>query len=231
MGTSGSDRSADILASQRTYYDERAPDYGDATVPDRTSGPGGLLREDIARELVAEINPTGDVLELACGTGIFTRPLARHARSVTALDGSPRMVERNRRIGAPPNVGFVVADIFDWQPDRQYDVVFFGHWLSHVPPDAFDRFWALVARCLRPGGRAAFVDEDDRAQSFDECTVIDGTPVARRRLRDGTTYDVVKVFWNPNDLATQLTELGWTATIRRADECSLVGIARLDDPS
>jgi demethylmenaquinone methyltransferase/2-methoxy-6-polyprenyl-1,4-benzoquinol methylase len=225
MGTSGSQRSAGILASQRAYYDERAPDYGDATVPDRAQGPGGLLGEDIARRLVAEIDPNGDVLELACGTGIFTRALARHARSVTALDASPRMLERNRQTGAPSNVRLVAADVFDWQPDRQYDVVFFGHWLSHVPPDAFDRFWALVAACLRPGGRAAFVDEDDRASAYDDCTIVDGTPVALRTLRDGTKFDIVKVFWDPDELAARLAALGWTAAIHRADECTLVGIA------
>jgi demethylmenaquinone methyltransferase/2-methoxy-6-polyprenyl-1,4-benzoquinol methylase len=230
VNPSRSDRSAEILASQRTFYDLRAPDYGDASTPDRR-GPGGLLGEDIASELVAEVKATGDVLELACGTGLFTRALARHARSVTALDASRQMVERNRRTDAPSNVRFVVADIFDWQPDRRYDVVFFGHWLSHVPPDAFDRFWALVATSLRPGGRAAFVDEDDRASTFDDCEMVDGTPVARRRLRDGTVYDIVKVFWKPEDLAARLTALGWTATIRRADEGSLVGIAWLPDPS
>src|SRR6266511_3494592 len=29
---------------------------------------------------------------------------------------------------------FIRADIFEWVPDRRYDVVFFGFWLSHVPP-------------------------------------------------------------------------------------------------
>jgi 2-polyprenyl-3-methyl-5-hydroxy-6-metoxy-1,4-benzoquinol methylase len=123
---------------------------------------------------------------------------------------------------------FVVADIFDWQPDRRYDVVFFGHWLSHVPPDAFARFWALVAACLRPDGRAAFVDEDNRAASFDDCTVVDGTPVASRTLRDGSTFTIVKVFWNPDELATRLTALGWTPIIHRTDVCTLVGVASPD---
>jgi hypothetical protein len=64
-----------------------------------------------------------------------------------------------------------------------------------------------VAACLRPGGRAAFVDEDDRARGYHDCAFVDGTPVARRTLRDGTTF-------------------GWTATIRRVDRSSLSGVAR-----
>jgi hypothetical protein len=29
-------------------------------------------------------------------------------------------------------------------PDRRYDVVFFGFWLSHVPLERFDAFWSMV---------------------------------------------------------------------------------------
>ena len=30
--------------------------------------------------------PTGNVLELACGTGLWTTELAKHANSITAVD-------------------------------------------------------------------------------------------------------------------------------------------------
>ena len=56
-------------------------------------------------------------------------------------------------------VRFVEADLFAWRPDRRYDAVFFGFWLSHVPLERFDGFWALVADCLAPGGRVCFVDD------------------------------------------------------------------------
>jgi hypothetical protein len=37
-------------------------------------------------------------------------------------------------------VRFVQADLFTWTPDRRYDVVFFGFWLSHVPFERFESF-------------------------------------------------------------------------------------------
>src|SRR5262245_18080620 len=43
------------------------------------------------------------LLEVGCGTGAFTRPLARIARSVTALDYSPAMLRVLRR-NLPDNV-------------------------------------------------------------------------------------------------------------------------------
>jgi SAM-dependent methyltransferase len=216
---------ASLLASQRTYYDARADDYGDASKPDRATP--GLMPDDLGRALVEELRPAGDVLELACGTGGFTRELVRHARSVTAVDASPRMLAINRARVDDPTVTYVTADLFAWQPDRAYDVVFFGFWLSHVPLSAFDGFWTLVRSCLAPGGRVAFVDEDDRAAGHDQVRSIDGVPAARRTLSDGRQFEIVKLFWQPHELERHLRALNWAITVRRAGETFLYGAGRL----
>jgi demethylmenaquinone methyltransferase/2-methoxy-6-polyprenyl-1,4-benzoquinol methylase len=176
-------------------------------------------------DVVHAFRPEVDVLELACGEGAFTRELVRFARSVTAVDSSPAMLERNRTQTASGSVRYVEADLFDWRPDRAYDTVFFANWLSHVPPSMFDRFWGLVEECVRPGGRVGFLDEDDRAEGHDECHVVDGVPVATRTLADGRRFDVVKVFWHPDDLATRLVGLGWAIELRRVGASFLFGVA------
>lgn len=216
------DDAASVLASQRRYYDERADDYNDESWPDRKI-PGLMTAQD-ARAIVDEVRPAGDVLELACGTGAFTREIARHARSVTAVDASPRMLEINRTRIDDAKVTCVHADIFAWEPDRSYDVVFFGFWLSHVPPARFDVFWALVRRCLAPDGRVAFVDEDDRASGHDDVSSIEGVPVARRRLSDGREFEIVKLFWQPEDLERRLRSAGWDIDVRRWGETFLYGV-------
>jgi SAM-dependent methyltransferase len=152
------------------------------------------LRPPYLGAVIDELSPAGDVLELACGTGYFTAEIVRHARSVTAVDASPRMLAINERRVANPRVMYVNADIFAWQPDRAYDTVFFGAWLSHVPPAAFDDFWALAHTCLAPNGRVAVVDEDDRAAGLDDRYSLNGVPAARRRLSDGREFEIVKVF-------------------------------------
>ena len=194
-GTDESDRVAGLIESQREFYELRAPDFGDEAVPDRRVS--GNMASEMGRALIEEFAPAGDVLELACGNGRFTRELVRHARTVTAVDASPRMLERNRREVGDNRVTYVNADIFDWHPERRYDAVFFGFWLSHVPPVIFDEFWALVRSSLRTGGRVAFVDEDDRGTMNDDIHLVDNVPAARRTLRDGRTFDVVKVYWDP----------------------------------
>ena len=213
-----------LIDSQRRYYDVRAPDYADAGLPpDRRHA--GLLAADEAPRLVAELGPDGDVLELACGTGGFTRELVRRARTLTAVDTSPRMLGLNRqRLGAE-RVDYVRADLFQWRPERRFDVVFFGFWLSHVPPTHFDAFWSTVASCLRPGGRAGFVDEDHRGVSNEAAVPGTGTPTARRTFADGRTFDIVKVFWRPRDLERRLRALGWRADVRSVGRTFLFGTA------
>jgi SAM-dependent methyltransferase len=215
------DRLARLIESQRTFYDLRAPDFGNESVPDRRVS--GMMASDLGRALVDEFAPTGDVLELACGNGAFTRELVRHARTVTAIDWSSHMLERNRWEVADSTVTYIRADLFDWQPGRRYDAVFFGFWLSHVPPARFDDFWARVRSSLRAGGRVAFVDEDDRGATNDDIHLVENVPVAPRTLRDGRSFDIVKVYWDPADLENRLNSLGWQMTVRRVGGTFLYG--------
>lgn len=181
----------DLLAAQRTYYDERAPDYMDLSKPPDRKG-RGFLPDEFGAALIDEFAPTGDVLELACGSGDSTRHIVGHASSVTALDGSPRMIERNREAVQDPKVRYVVADIFEWEPDRAYDAVIFAFWLSHVPPQRFDEFWRLVRTCLAPRGRVCFIDEDERAAVHDDGGVIGGVPVAKESPQNKLYFCVAR---------------------------------------
>jgi demethylmenaquinone methyltransferase/2-methoxy-6-polyprenyl-1,4-benzoquinol methylase len=213
----------DAIAAQSQYYDLFAPDYVNPLAPSNLRSLG-VLGPNTARDLIDDLAPEGDVLELACGPGGFTAELARHATSVTAIDASQQMLARNRTEVDLPNVRYIHADIFDWRPDAVYDLVFFGFWLSHVPPTMFEDFWGLVRRCARPEGRVAFVDEDDRSRINDDVRIVEGVPLARRALTDGRTLDVIKVFWKPDDLHARLRALGWSFSIQRVHGIFMYGV-------
>jgi demethylmenaquinone methyltransferase/2-methoxy-6-polyprenyl-1,4-benzoquinol methylase len=214
---------ADVLDEQKRYYDLRAPDYGDSSISDRAV-PGAFPRE-LMRETLDALAPTGDVLELACGPGLFTEWLVSRASSLTAVDASAAMLARNRMAVGDDRVTYVEADLFTWRPSRTYDAVFFGFWLSHVPPPALPPFFALLRDALAPGGRVLFVDEDDRCAERADGHGSDALPTATRRLRDGREFDIVKVFWRPTDLARTLAELGWDADVQRVGDTFLRGNA------
>jgi demethylmenaquinone methyltransferase/2-methoxy-6-polyprenyl-1,4-benzoquinol methylase len=193
-----------LLADQLQYYRQRASEY------DVTSF-GVRAGERITVPIVAErLDVPGDVLELACGTGMWTAELARHASSLTALDGAPEMLELARKRVASPEVDFVLADVFRWNPERTYDVVFSAFFISHIPPERFADFWSVVARALRADGRAVMIDELPARAHLEQ--VHDGH-LATRTLSDGSEHQIIKIFYEPDQLVTQLDELGWTAMV------------------
>jgi 23S rRNA (uracil1939-C5)-methyltransferase len=69
----------------------------------------------VARAIeLLEIRPTDRVLDLYCGLGNFTLPLARHAASVIGVEGEPSLIERaraNARLNGVANAEFHVADL------------------------------------------------------------------------------------------------------------------------
>jgi demethylmenaquinone methyltransferase/2-methoxy-6-polyprenyl-1,4-benzoquinol methylase len=216
-----------VLAAQREYYELRAPDYADVARPSDRRHRGEMPGE-LVRDLIERLEVAGDVLELACGSGGFTRELVRHAPSLTALDGSPTMLQINQRVvDASASVEYICADLFEWTPPRQFDLIFFGFWLSHVPPTHFDSFWSMVRTALKPGGRVAFVDEDDRAKGHEVALSEGDVPTATRTLSDGQSFDIVKVFWKPSELEQRLRAAGWVAQVEPVGETFLFGVATL----
>lgn len=151
MHREGEEKSVEsLLAEQVAYYRAMADEYdamADAYDLDTPT------HAEFRRDLVDSFRPVGDVLELACGTGRWTQELIRHARSVTAVDAALEMLAINQSRLGDARVRYVNADIFGWQPDRTYDLVFFAFWLSHVPPQRFEAFgiWSPVASMIQGG--------------------------------------------------------------------------------
>jgi demethylmenaquinone methyltransferase/2-methoxy-6-polyprenyl-1,4-benzoquinol methylase len=199
----GSGDLEELLDEQVAYYRAVAPEYIDHALP--FSGGAELS------EALDAFRPAGSVLELACGPAVWTSQLLRHATDVTAVDRSPEMLALAEAQVGLDRVRFVSADLFRWRPDRRYDVVFFGFWLSHVPSERFASFWSLVADCLKPDGRVFFVD--DAYRTADELIEGEESSTIRRRLADGTAYRIVKVAHRPADLERRLQRLGWSIKV------------------
>jgi SAM-dependent methyltransferase len=212
----------ELLREQIAYYRARANEYDEWFLrqgrydrgPERNAQWFAEVGEVI--RALDDFAPRGDVLELACGTGLWTQHLVRHAADVTALDSSSEVLAINRARVGDAKVRYLQADLFGWQPDRQYDVVFFSFWLSHVPPERFEAFWDLVKRGLAPAGRVFFVDSlyTESSTARDHQLVDPTATTQTRRLNDGQEYSIVKVFYQPEQLEQRLRELGWAVECR-----------------
>lgn len=228
-----------VLAEQLAYYRARAREYDKWF---RREGLHDLGEEHNARWRL-ELNgvhsaldafaPRGDVLELAYGTGEWTIRLAEVATRVVGVDAAPEMRElalAKLQDAGKSNVELRVDDLFSWQPGRDYDVVFFAFWLSHVPESHTDRFWRSVHDALRPGGRFFLVDA---APAVLERNVVHGSQppdhesaTELRRLEDSREFRIVERSLDPDRLARDLRDHGLDASFVETGEFFVYGLGR-----
>ena len=231
-------RDRSLLDQQIAYYRARAPEYDAWWFRtgrfDRGADNNAAWLRDTAiveaevDKMLANARPS-NVLELACGTGLFTRRIAPRVASVTAVDASPEVIELNRGRVAAANVRYVQADLFAWKPQARYDCVFMSFWLSHVPHARFDAFWSMVADALAEGGFAYVVDSahDPTSTATNHPTPDRHAGIATRKLDDGREFRIVKVFWEPDRLASQLARCGFEPRIAATPRYFIYGIATL----
>lgn len=103
--------------------------------------PAGSFYRALAQQL-------GDpVLELGCGTGRYTIPLAQHGITITGLDIVPQMLARAQEKSAGLPITWVQADARSFQLNQSFRFIFesgamFEHLLDHAAQ-------AQMLRCVR----------------------------------------------------------------------------------
>lgn len=120
-----------------------------------------LLNVDLILDRLGVDASLGQVVELGCGYGTFTLPVARRISGrLLALDIEPAMVERTRQrlaaaglINVDCRVRDVVRDGFGCAPDSQDACLLFNilHCEQPVP------LLAAAARVVRPGGQVLVI--------------------------------------------------------------------------
>jgi 2-polyprenyl-3-methyl-5-hydroxy-6-metoxy-1,4-benzoquinol methylase len=219
-----------LLGEQLEYYRARAGEYDEWFLREGRYDRGLDHRQawfgevELVETALRNELPRGEILELACGTGLWTRHLADWHSRVVAIDGSPEVIAINRQRVHSNRVEYVVADVFRWEPAALFDAVFFGFWLSHVPSDQFETFWTNVRASLKDGGRVFFVDSLlEQSSTAHDHEALDRSGFATRRLNDGREFRIVKIFYEPADLERRLAGLGWSGWVRSSGNFFLYG--------
>jgi demethylmenaquinone methyltransferase/2-methoxy-6-polyprenyl-1,4-benzoquinol methylase len=167
------------------------------------------------QEIVQTHCPSSDhCLELGSGPGRWTGALLHVCQRVTAIDVCAELHEVSRARHGDERVEYVVADLFEYRPHRQYDLIFAGYWLSHVPASRFDSFWLMVRDALAPAGQVVMVDDGLRDSDGIEHFADDPTGGGGdRRLPDGREFRIVKMAYAPRDLEARMAAIGWRAAV------------------
>ncbi|MEJ7806123.1 MAG: class I SAM-dependent methyltransferase [Telluria sp.] len=152
---------------------------------------------------VADVLRGHTVLELACGTGYWTRLIAEVADKVVATDINPDMIAMARLRAMPADkVTLRVADAYDLPADiGDFTAVFIGFWWSHVGREVQEKFLAQLRAKV---GKDMFIVllDDAYVEGSSETvarTDMEGNTYQIRTAPDGERYEIPKTY--PSDSA------------------------------
>lgn len=122
------------------------------------SSPAGKLRWGRRVAMFQEFlgSPGISVLEIGCGTGLFTAEIAAKGHRLTAIDISPDLIALARERVTSDNVTFMVENAYATTfPDAGFDAIIGSSCLHHLDiARALPEFYRL----LKPGGRIMFTE-------------------------------------------------------------------------
>jgi SAM-dependent methyltransferase len=144
----------DVGDELRSYYDSRALELDELAATYQHPEPykrffyGTRFRAVLA---ALDAQPGERILEVGCGSGSYTRELARAGVEVTATDYTPSQLAQAQRNVGPSDVVFRIEDAQSLTfPDASFDRVLLSEVIEHVPHP--ERAIAEAARVLRSGG-------------------------------------------------------------------------------
>jgi SAM-dependent methyltransferase len=202
--------------SMVAYYEARAAEYDD-WYQRRGRYERGPIHDtawhaelDAAGRWLDALPIAGRIIELAAGTGWWS-PLLAGKGELTLYDAAPATLDRARErlVAHRLRAHLHVRDAWAEPEGDPADALFTGFWVSHVERGRLPAFLGLVARWLKPGGRYALIDSlpDVASGAADHPTPAGDRSV--RRLDDGREFEIVKVYYRPDELAAALEAAGF----------------------
>lgn len=110
----------------------------------------GKVNKEITQYVASLTDGNDDVLECACGTGMFSLPIARRCRSLIATDFADKMLAiAQKKCRHQPNVIFKKADITSLDyADESFDKIVAANVIHLLddPRKALDELWRVCRR-------------------------------------------------------------------------------------
>jgi SAM-dependent methyltransferase len=196
------------------YWDQIAPRF-DAIYSGKKNKFARMLdrvfRRDMYQRFDWVMRKSGDVCgrsicDVGCGSGRFVSALARRGAMVTGLDFAPAMLQLAQQLveqdGVASRCDFVLADILDWQTDRNFDeVIAIGFWDYVAEP-------LSRLKVIRRISRGTFLSAWPRAGTWRMML-----RKARLKLAGCPVY-----FWNESQVRTLLEQAGF-----EVESCEIYG--------
>ena len=198
-----------------------------------SGGEPSLVRGGQAGSRARRLRAVGAVLELAAGTGLFTRHIAPHATRLIAIDAAASALAINRDRLADDHIEYVQADLFEWEPPDglRFDAIVFAFLISHAAR-AVRRVLASARRVARARRSRVLLrrSRGRRTPSVDDR----GHRARRPRVRAQAAahgragvHDREGVL-RADELEERLAGLGWRADVCTTGREFFYGVASTD---
>jgi len=169
--------------------------------------------------VLSKVKSSDEVLDLACGTGRLTLPVAKKCKRVTGYDISASMIAKARvkaeelgldiefHEGSMTKLPFV---------DESFDVIISLLALMHITPEDRLQVFSEASRVLRPGGRMIISVKNSIFERFcqaDRFLVKDKTVIEQKELvfthtSSGTDLTIPWYSFSPQDLSMFFSQVG-----------------------
>ena len=154
-------------------------EHGPSEIWNWESAAGKVRWARRVKMLGSHLHPAMSVLELGCGTGRFTRELARSGADIVAIDVSPELLEIAKANCSAPNVHYEIQNAYSLSyPDAAFDSVVGSSVLHHLEIDAAIR---EIYRVLKPGGTIYFTEPN---MLNPQIAIQKNVPWVKRKLGD-----------------------------------------------
>jgi SAM-dependent methyltransferase len=206
----------------RATFDAVAEGYEDA----RPLAPPQVF-DDLVK--LARLGPGGRLLEIGCGTGQATLPLAERGFSILAVELGANLADvARRKLAGYPQVGVVTSSFEEWDPaGTTFDAVYAFNSFHWIDPDI--RF-SKSAAVLRPGGSlcvlgSSFVFHDGSDPTWlalaEDYEAVSGDP---RRLHPNQMRDRSDEFVESGGFGSVVRNTYlWEVTYSAEDYVALLG--------
>jgi SAM-dependent methyltransferase len=136
------------------YWGKRASSYEDGFL----TTVGSSIYDEITEWLARQFNSSDTVVELGCGTGLFSRTVAKSVKHLTATDLSPAMVRLSQeKLIRYDNVEIRIEDCYDTTFEHAtFDAVMMTN-LIHIVKSPL-KVLRESNRILKPNGRVIIAD-------------------------------------------------------------------------
>jgi len=184
-----------------SYYKARANEYEQIYYRDI---PLRRKEIDVEVERLRKLVDGKEVLEIACGTGYWTKIISESASSIIATDISKEMINEARKKSYVTKPSFVCADLYHLPLEKlTFDIVILGFWFSHHPRQHYSKLCDLLCYSLKSEGLIWMIDNNPPAEGANvESVKTDehGNNFKRRYLENGREFIILKNYFKKKEL-------------------------------